>query len=818
MTPSRLFLMTLASCATLALAGCESDEDRAEAYFQSGLAFLAEGEKERAALELRNVFNHDGFHKEARLAYAALMQDLNRPSEAYGQYLRLVEQYPDTIEARVALAKMAVAQNNWPEVERHGNAAIALAPDDPEVIAIDLANRYRAAALADDTETRAALAVEAEPLLAELRAQEGGNSDALVRLLIDNYLFTEQPAKALEVVDAALERTPMLEDLNILKVRLLAELNDREGTETHLKAMVTMFPENDEIKQAMIRWFMSQNDVAGAEAFLREKAGDDTGPTEGHVQVLQLLQSTQGVEASRAELVRLQTANAGTENANFYTGMIAAMDFQAGERDKAIADMRGAIDASEAGPQKIRLQVTLAEMLRTTGATEEAKALVDTVLEEDTSNVSALQMRAADLIQNDRTGDAIVSLRTALDQEPRNADTLTLLAQAHERDGDTDLVGERLAMAMEASGNAVPQVMRYARFLLAQDRPQVALTVLEDGSRRNRGNLQVLGALANLHIRNNNWSEAEAIVAQLRTGTAPAQRMATQLETRILQGLDRTDESLALLRDQLGELSDDDTNEKIRAIGMIIQTQIRGGKIDAARKTLNGALTENPNNTGMRLINAALSAIEGNVEQSETIYRQLIEEFPQSEIPVRLLINTLIGTGRPDKAREVLEDALVAVPDRPNLLSIKASYLEQDEDFDGAIAIYEQLYELNSGSPVVANNLASLITSHKDDAESLARAANIARRLRGTEVPAFQDTYGWIAYRRDNFEEALEYLEPAAAGLPRDPLVQYHLAMTYVALNQTDKAKAQLEKTLEIAGDSPLTQFEKAREVLAGLE
>ena len=42
--------------------------------------------------------------------------------------------------------------------------------------------------------------------------------------------------------------------------------------------------------------------------------------------------------------------------------------------------------------------------------------------------------------------------------------------------------------------------------------------------------------------------------------------------------------------------------------------------------------------------------------------------------------------------------------------------------------------------------------------------------------------------------------------------------MTYVALNQTDDAKAQLEKTLEIAGDSPLVQFEQAREALAGLE
>jgi predicted Zn-dependent protease len=811
--------MTLASCATLALAGCESDEDRAEAYFQSGLALLEEGDKERAALELRNVFDHDGFHKEARMLYAQLMVDLERPAEAYGQYLRLIEQYPDTSDARVALAKMALAQNNWPEVERHGTAAIELAPENPEVRAIDLASRYRTAALEEDTEARNAIAVEAETLLADLRAKDPTkDNDALVRLMIDNALFKQQPAKALEIVNAALERAPQLRELNILKVRLLAEVDDREGTEAHLKKMVTMFPENDEIKQAMVRWFMTQNDVASAEAFLRERAGEDTGPTEGHVEVLQLLQTTQGVAAARAELVRLQAANPDTENGNFYTGMIAALDFQTGERDQAIEDMRGAIAASETGAQKIRLQVTLAEMLRATGDTSETQALVDAVLEEDAGNVTALQLRAAHLIQGDKTGEAIVALRTALDQEPRNADTLTLLAQAHERDGDTNLVGERLAMAMEASGNAVPQVMRYSRFLLAQDRPQVAVTVLEDGSRRNPGNLEVLRALANLHMRNNSWDEAQAIVTQLSTGSGDAQRLATDLEARILQRSDRTEESLALLREQLDETSGTTTDDKTRAIGLIVQTQIRSGKMDAARETLDTALADKPDNTGLRLINAALSAVEGNLEQAETIYRQLVEEYPQSEVPVRLLVSMLAGTGQRDKAHEVLDAALVTLPDRPSLMSIKAGFLEQDSDFDGAIALYEQLYELNSGNPVLANNLASLITTHKDDADSLARAANIARRLRGTEVPAFQDTYGWIAYRRENFEEAVEYLEPAAAGLPRDALVQFHLGMAYVALNRNADAKAQLESALELAGDNPLPQFELARETLAGLE
>jgi tetratricopeptide (TPR) repeat protein len=93
-------------------------------------------------------------------------------------------------------------------------------------------------------------------------------------------------------------------------------------------------------------------------------------------------------------------------------------------------------------------------------------------------------------------------------------------------------------------------------------------------------------------------------------------------------------------------------------------------------------------------------------------------------------------------------------------------------DFEGAIALYEQLYEMLPNAPVLANNLASLISTYRDDEESLERAYTIARRLRGTDLAPFQDTYGWIAYRRGEYQDALEHLEPAAAAA-EDPLVQY---------------------------------------------
>ena len=117
----------------------------------------------------------------------------------------------------------------------------------------------------------------------------------------------------------------------------------------------------------------------------------------------------------------------------------------------------------------------------------------------------------------------------------------------------------------------------------------------------------------------------------------------------------------------------------------------------------------------------------------------------------------------------------------------------------------------------MANNLASLLSSYRDDPESIERAYTVARRLKGTNRPAFQDTYGWIAFRRGEVQEALEPLESAAEGLPGDPTVRYHLARVYAALNQTDKARATYETARQLLEDANTPPPGLASRISAGI-
>jgi tetratricopeptide (TPR) repeat protein len=813
--PLRLALFLAAA---LALTACQSADERAEEHYQNALTLLQEGDQERALIELRNVFDLNGFHKEARALYAGTLVSRGEMREAYGQYLRLIEQYPDTAEVRRDLAQMAMVSGNWDEVERHGREALRLAPDDRVVQAIGLALDFRTAALADDRAGQEAVAARAADLLDAGPADQPANNlpgadQLLRRLIIDTAQTGPDPQSAMPMLDQAIAAEPSALDLQMLKLRLLALAQDTAGMGAQLQAMSAQFPDNTEVKTALIGWYMSQNDIVGAEAFLRAEAGDLTGPPEGHAAVIQLLQMAKGPEAARAELETLLAANTGTPNADLYGGLIASLDFEAGEQETAVAALEAIIAAAEPSDQTRRLKITQARMHEAMGNQVGARARIEEVLAEDAANVEALKMRAGWRIAADDPGGAIVDLRAALDQAPRDAQILTLMATAHEREGAPELAAERLALAVEVSGNAPEESLRYASLLMRDGRVQPAVSVLTDARQANPADPRLPGALAEIHLGQADWTRAEEMAAALEgIGSPEALTSAERIRAAILLGQNRTDEGLSLLSEQVGEAGD------TPAVAAILETMVREGRAGEARSYLDSLITSRPDDRDLRMLSAALDALRGEAAAAETQYRDILTATPGDEAAARMLFGLLATQGRAEEARAVLTAALEAAPDNMTLLWMQASELQAAGDIEGAIAIYEAMYARDSGNAVIANNLASLITTFRDTPADLDRAWAVARRLRGATEPAFADTYGWIAFRRGEIDEALLHLEPAAAGLPEDPLVQYHYGMALAAKGRTDDARLQLARALEVAGpDTALPQMAEAAAKLAEL-
>ena len=814
--PSRI--VTLLLCGGLLLTGCKSAEEKAEIHFRSGMSFLEQNDEDRALVEFLNVFRYEKHHEDALRAYADIMREQGHMREAFGSYMALVERNPDAMDVRVTLAEMAIRTGNWQEARRQGEALRDGPLDDARTRAILLALDYDAAALKRDDAERARLAAEAQELTDAQRAEGTPQSDILLRIVIDNQASAKDPAIALPTIDAALEVDPEAEDLNLLKLRILTQTGQTEATGAQLQRMVGLYPDNAELRQALISWHVMEGNYPEAETLLRTEAGADTGDSEGHVKVVRFLQATKGPEAARAELERLRAANEGTELGRFYAAMVASMAFEAGQTEDGIKGMRAALDGAEESAQTREHRVTLAKMLLRSGDEAEARTLVDGVLKADAANAEALKLQARWLIDADQPQEAIHALRTALGQNPQDADALTEMARAHERNGEALLMGDRLAMAYEASNAAPAETLRYARYLLGDGQSEKAAAMLEDLHRRDPGNLDVLLLLSNLYLGDRSWSEARAVLDAVQAiDTDEARQAALPLQAAIMQGQNRTADSLAMLEAKVdGEVSGADP-EAVRSVILIVQTHIRDGEVDEARAYLDEVLARSPDVLDLRLLDADLNALMGRTELAERGYRELIADAPENETAVRKLASILSASGRHAEAATLLAAAIERMPGAVNLVGLRANMLERDGQFDASIAALEELYAQDSGNIYVANNLASLLTAHGGTPESLERASTIAKRLRGSKIPAFQDTYGWIEYRQGNYETAVEYLAQAAAGLPSEPVVQAHLALAYAGLGREQEARSAFDTAVTLAGGTELPEITEARETLAAL-
>ncbi len=782
------------------LAGCDSAEERAEKHFKAGLELLDAGDATRAILEFRNALSLDKDHREARLRYARVARANGNIPEAYANYLNIAEASPEDTEARLALSEMAILAQNWEEAERHAKALFEADADVERQEIVALALNFREAVLSDDKSKVRELVREAEEL-----AKTYPNDDIIARVLIEGYLDDGRVDEAIAVTSAILEEGTDRTIFYQVMAELLVAKGDMEALESHFRLMLTKFPDDEQTKLQFVRLLISEGRGDRAEDFLREEIAKAEDKPAAHVSLIALIRQLRGDEAAIAEI---DAALPLYENAPLLTTLKAGLLFDRGDRDKAINLMQSITEGKEPSTEINDFNVTLAKMLLADGNVVGARQLVEATLEHDAGHVEALKMQAVWQIEADETDAAIQSLRRALDGAPDDAEAMTIMSQAHARNGDAQLARDLLALAVEASGHAPGESVRFARAQMAQERYTSAEEALISALRKSPGEPNLLLTLGQVYIETEDWSRAEQVAATLRRlDNERAELAADDLQLRIISGREGRQGGIDFL-ESLVQNSSDATAAKIA----LIQARLQDNDAEAALSLAQEIVEEQPDDPSAKLVLGNTQLALGRFEEAEATFRESREATAGNTIITMQLLRALSAQGKNDETIALLNEALADQPDNPDLLWAHASYLEKANDIEGAIDVYEKLYSISSNNQVVANNLASLLVTYRDDEASLDRAMTVGKRLRDTEFPPFQDTYGWLLYRQGQYAEALKYLKPAAEALSRDPIVQYHLAKVHLALGQEEQALAQFETVVAVAGtDDPRQQIAEAR-------
>ena len=612
MTLRRTLSAISLALALTVLAACDSSEERAEKYYQSGLEYLQAGDVSRALIEFRNVFKLNGKHKEARRTYAKVERDRGNIREAFSQYLRLVEQFPDDLDGLRALSEIAAQNNDWQSATRYVTRALAISPGDQGLQAIKAVADYGLAIDANSPGDQ----VKAVQEVRELRAVLPDDL-LLRRVIISDLIRAQKNTEALQEIESALLIAPLDRGLYAQRLSLYAALGDDQAVESGLRDMVTRFPDAPEMKAALIRWYVSRKEFDKAEAHLRAQITDDTGNDDAILELVRFLATYRGTDAAVAELGKHITAQ---DPNPIFRSTRASFLFDLGQRDESIAEMRDILKTAQPSAETRRIKIGLAQMLNITGNVVGARALVEEVLAEDSGDAEALKLKAGWLILGDQAGEAITILRNALDQNPRDPTIMTLMAQAYERDGNRDLLREMLSLAVEASNRAPEESLRYAQLLASEGKFIPAEGVLIDALRIAPGNPSLLVPLGQIYLHVKDWPRATTVADALeKIGSNATRADVINMRAAILAGQKQTDEAIGYPE----RLTDDGSGDLSTKIA-IIRAHLANGDDLAVRPALHlvyGMATKAPNDDNSHLIFLEDAKVE------EYITRAQEEEF-----------------------------------------------------------------------------------------------------------------------------------------------------------------------------------------------
>ena len=140
---------------------------------------------------------------------------------------------------------------------------------------------------------------------------------------------------------------------------------------------------------------------------------------------------------------------------------------------------------------------------------------------------------------------------------------------------------------------------------------------------------------------------------------------------------------------------------------------------------------------------------------------------------------------------------------------------EKTKDFPNARDAYEKVLSKSPDFVLALNNLAYLYAEQLNNLDKAYELAHKARDLQPAEA-AVGDTWGWVLYKRGDYQQALAILQETAGKVPDNPEVQFHLGMASYMMGQTEAARAALQKAANTKIDFPAK--EEAKQRLALLE
>jgi cellulose synthase operon protein C len=486
----------VALLAVLLLVGCKTERERASELLQAGLAQEQRGDDSAARRFYLDAMAADASGTEALRSLARLEMRRDRYDAALSAFTALQERSPDDAEANLALADLALRSYDTEAASRFIAVAEKQTADDPKArgaraaVSFYVADYTGDATASDQAIADLQTALAADPAVFAARA-------ALVLAGSKGLV----PGGALPLIEAGLALGNRRLDLQMMKLSVL----ETEGTEAeslaHLKEMYAEFPDNPDLQTWLSEHYSEGGDPEEGIAFFLDLAARRPDRAADDSALRRFVTERLPTDKAASRLDEIAATLGEAEAAALYRVHAATLRFAAGDRDAALEVALGLTAEDAPLARSAEALLAVANMLTAMNRTADSEAMLDRVLAVDPTNRAATDGKARALLARKDFDGVIALLRPAVAAAAPEVGALTLLADAYEGKDLPDLAQDLLGRAYELSGKALPESLRFVRFLIKNDHAEIARRTAADALSLYPGDPELTRLAASLGVK-----------------------------------------------------------------------------------------------------------------------------------------------------------------------------------------------------------------------------------------------------------------------------------------------------------------------------
>lgn len=452
-------------------------------------------------------------------------------------------------------------------------------------------------------------------------------------------------------------------------------------------------------------------------------------------------------------------------------------------------------DALEADPNASTIHVSIADAYKRLGKTKRAEDHLHIAIELNPEEIDARQMLGQLYLSHKRYQEAEMEFLELNRLDPYNGEYLAILGDLAKMQYNWNAAIDYYMAAYGVNPSSISPVEQALQISLNAelfDRAEEICSILVKDDSQNQ---KYWETYRDLTLFNKHYEKSLKAIAMIEVLTGVSIKSLLQ-KSAIQQELSNTNEALAFLHDAFNM---DSVNSDIlqRLISIYLELENFDDALTYNEKFIRH-FPKNPRG----FVNIAIMALNKvKPEDAVIALAPHIEEF-QKDYTAQFLLGTAYYQLKDYFNAEVhLSNALSIFPESRNTKHTLALIFDNNGNWRKSDSLFMSLISTDSTDAQAYNNFAFSLVERNDNLELALEMALISNRLQPKSAP-YLDTLGWIYFKLEQPEKALEYIKESSVIDNTNPIILEHLADVLKSTDQIQKANLIYQQAIETGGDS----------------